>query len=113
MAAAGTLGKPGSDRGPCRQPCRHDACAEARAWAAARCHYCGTPIGYERRFYREGMGDCTTCAYAVEPLLDAGAGARPYVLVHATCAERAAERERALAAEIERALDVVDDRRRA
>ena len=52
--AAGILQQPGSELGPCRNPCAHKDCAETRAIAAAPCRICRKPIGYDRLFYREG-----------------------------------------------------------
>lgn len=52
--AASMLSKPGTNVGPCAEPCHHHDCAEMRGMAAALCVYCGKPIGYDTRFYREG-----------------------------------------------------------
>jgi hypothetical protein len=52
--AAGVLSKPGTNAGPCAEPCHHKDCAETRGMAAALCVYCGKPIGYDERFYQEG-----------------------------------------------------------
>ena len=68
--AAGILPKPGSKFGPCAVPCIHKDCAETRASAAAACAYCHKPIGFYVRFYLQDDG-----------------------LVHASCAEAAAERQ--------------------
>ena len=52
--AASALPAPGSEYGPCAEPCAHTDCAHTRGMAAAVCPLCEKPIGYERRFYNEG-----------------------------------------------------------
>lgn len=49
--AAGRLPAPGTQYGPCEGSCQHIDCAATRAQAASLCTICGTPIGYEVRFY--------------------------------------------------------------
>ena len=49
--AAGRIPAPGSDLGPCAEPCAHPDCAASRAQAASRCHNCGDAIGYDTRYY--------------------------------------------------------------
>ena len=49
--AAGTLPEPGTEYGPCAEPCKHTDCAATRRTAESACRYCGDPIGYERRYY--------------------------------------------------------------
>lgn len=49
--ASGTLPKPGSEYGPCRDGCKHTDCASMREVAARPCAICGNPIGYDRHFY--------------------------------------------------------------
>ncbi|HEY7195479.1 MAG TPA: hypothetical protein VH439_17180 [Gemmatimonadales bacterium] len=88
--AAGSLGKPGTERGPCATACRHIDCREIREWARALCHYCGKEIGYETRFYRQGE-DEEPHTRAVASLEDAHG--RKFVLVHAGCAEAAVDVE--------------------
>jgi hypothetical protein len=68
--AAGRLPKPGTELGPCDWPCRHKDCVETRMMAASVCRFCSTPVGYERRFYKD----------------DERAG-----YVHASCAEADAD----------------------
>lgn len=69
--AAGVLSKPGTEYGPCAEPCRHIDCAGTRTIAETVCRYCDKPIGYDRRFYNdEGY-------------------------VHSSCSEDAIEQERA------------------
>jgi hypothetical protein len=69
--AAGVLSKPGTEYGPCNQPCHHTDCAGTRTIAETVCRFCDKPIGYDRRFYNdEGY-------------------------VHASCFEDSIEQERA------------------
>lgn len=74
--AAATLPTPGTEVGPCTTACEHTDCAETRRMAETCCVYCGQPIGYETRFYRNNGN---------ERDLPAGAIVREYV--HATCEE--------------------------
>lgn len=74
--AAGTLPHPGSEYGPCKEPCTHRDCAATREMAARVCPLCTHPIGYGVRFYQDS-GD-------------------PGVFRHAECAEIAAEIDREL-----------------
>jgi hypothetical protein len=50
--AAGRLPVPGSEFGPCPEPCQHIDCAATREDAAQVCRICDKPIGYEVRFYQ-------------------------------------------------------------
>lgn len=68
--AAGYLGKPGTEFGPCGESCGHTDCRYTRDMAAAPCRLCGKPIGYDSGFFEDGSG----------PLLE--------VLVHAPCLYR-------------------------
>jgi hypothetical protein len=72
--AATVLPKPGSEFGPCAEPCQHTDCAETRRQAATICDLCPEPIGYDRRFYQK---DSWT------------------VLTHQICLLRKIEREKA------------------
>lgn len=49
--AAISIPTPGTELGPCAQPCEHRDCAANRAMAEAICTVCEEPIGYERRFF--------------------------------------------------------------
>lgn len=69
--AAGILPRPGTQYGPCEQPCDHVDCRATRQDAASICVYCRREIGFGTRFYRTDL-----------------------TLVHAACAENAAERQR-------------------
>lgn len=69
--AAGKIPAPGSEYGPCADPCQHIDCAQTRAMAATVCRFCGQPIGYDTRLYD------------VE-----------HQLVHADCYERSVDQER-------------------
>lgn len=75
--AAGQLWAPGTEDGPCADPCEHRDCASTRAMAEAPCSYCKKPIGYDRRFYR-----------------DSAAGDPSLQQSHASCAEAEYERRR-------------------
>ena len=66
--AASVLPAPGTEYGPCAEPCSHTDCAHTRRMAAAVCPLCDGAIGYGRRFYNDG-----------EP--------GGFDLVHALCAE--------------------------
>ena len=52
--AASFLSAPGTEYGPCVEPCAHTDCAHTRRMAAALCPFCDEPIGYERRYYNDG-----------------------------------------------------------
>jgi hypothetical protein len=54
--AAGQLPRPGTEYGPCADPCAHTDCAATRAMAASPCRVCGQEIGYDTGFYREDSG---------------------------------------------------------
>lgn len=47
---------PGAEHGPCKKKCKHLDCAEQREWAAKPCSYCNEPIGYDAKFYTDGVG---------------------------------------------------------
>lgn len=44
--AAIQIPAPGTEYGPCVDPCEHRDCAAARRDAARPCRVCGKPIGY-------------------------------------------------------------------
>ena len=79
--AAGSIPQPGTKLGPCAHTdhyghlCIHMDCREMRETADAECVYCGKPIGYDTRYYRETED-------SVRPLVNYS---------HARCAEEAAE----------------------
>ena len=52
--AAISVSAPGTEYGPCPEPCNHTDCAYSRKTAATACIHCGKPIGYEIRFFTEG-----------------------------------------------------------
>ena len=54
--SAARISAPGTEYGPCAEPCQHMDCASARGIAESACVICGVAIGYERRFYREDGG---------------------------------------------------------
>ncbi len=70
--AAITVPAPGTEYGPCEEPCAHRDCAESRHMAAAICRFCERPIGYETRLYNDGASGS-------------------YDLVHALCLEESVE----------------------
>lgn len=41
------LGAPGTEYGPCAEPCAHQGCTQARAAAAQVCPRCRQPMGYD------------------------------------------------------------------
>jgi hypothetical protein len=51
--AAGVLAKPGTEFGPCAEPCQHTDCAGTRRIATTVCRFCNKEIGYDRRFYND------------------------------------------------------------
>jgi hypothetical protein len=53
--ASASLPKPGTQYGPCEHECQHIDCAETRKMSETQCHVCGTPIGYDKQFYRRGL----------------------------------------------------------
>ena len=74
--ASGMVSAPGTEYGPCVEPCRHTDCAESRRWAEALCAICGEPIGYERQFYQSGNWTVfrhAACAHTCK---------RPYIRAH-------------------------------
>lgn len=54
--AASKLPKPGTEYGPCADPCAHVDCLETRNMSHKQCLYCETEIGYETRFYQLETG---------------------------------------------------------
>lgn len=85
MAADPGIPKPGSKLGPCKKACSHRDCDESRFIATfCMCRFCGKPIGYETRFYRD-------------PQADAPATPSDRRWVHADCFEDASDRELASA----------------
>lgn len=42
---------PGTEYGPCIEPCAHGDCRNIRDEASAPCTICSEPIGYDRPFY--------------------------------------------------------------
>lgn len=54
--AASSLAAPGTEYGPCADPCEHTDCAATRAMAARNCIGCAEEIGYDQRFFREDDG---------------------------------------------------------
>lgn len=79
--AAGVLSEPGTEYGPCAGACAHRDCAELRKVAAAACHWCDEPIGYDKRYYRVD-----------ENVVEGGqVVGKTDGYVHAVCEETAAE----------------------
>jgi len=65
--AAGVLSKPGTEYGPCAEPCHHIDCAGSRTIADTVCRYCDKPIGYDRRiYYDEGYVHASCSEDAIE-----------------------------------------------
>lgn len=50
--AAGSIAPPGTEYGPCVEPCKHIDCAATRKQAATPCVTCGEPLGYDVNFFR-------------------------------------------------------------
>lgn len=59
--AAGVLAKPGTEFGPCAEPCQHTDCAGTRRIATTVCRFCNKEIGYDRRFYNDEGYVHTAC----------------------------------------------------
>lgn len=75
--AATALPRPGTEYGPCAEPCAHRDCAASRRMADEVCRFCGEAIGYETYFYDDPQkpeGDSLVRG-----------------LVHAPCLERSLE----------------------
>lgn len=51
--AAATLSTPGTQFGPCADPCQHSDCASTRMIAQTVCPFCEKPIGFETPFYND------------------------------------------------------------
>lgn len=69
--AAGILPSPGTQYGPCAQPCKHQDCRQTRDDACTPCRFCTDPIGYGTRYVRARLTG---------------------VLAHERCLERAVDR---------------------
>ncbi len=54
--AAVSLDPPGTEFGPCAEPCQHIDCDATRREAATVCNRCGQPIGYGRGFFNDNPG---------------------------------------------------------
>lgn len=54
--SAVSMPAPGTELGPCADPCPHTDCADSRRMADAACHLCLESIGYERRFCADESG---------------------------------------------------------
>jgi hypothetical protein len=54
--AAGVLSSPGTEFGPCADPCQHKDCAATRLTSVSFCVICGEQIGYETRYYMADGG---------------------------------------------------------
>ena len=52
----GILAEPGTEFGPCAEPCQHKDCAATRAKANENCIECGETIGYGTKYYQEEDG---------------------------------------------------------
>ena len=61
--AAAALPRPGTEYGPCAEPCEHSDCASTRELAETLCVDCGEPIGYDDRFYQ--LGDWTKLEHLI------------------------------------------------
>lgn len=70
--AASTLPAPGTEYGPCLDPCLHRDCVETRRMALARCDFCGDPIGYDVRYYRTDTGNDYAHAPCLETAIEEG-----------------------------------------
>lgn len=54
--AFGTLPRPGTELGPCANPCSHTDCAQSRQMAETVCRVCTTPIGYDAKMCFDSVG---------------------------------------------------------
>ena len=80
--AAAILAKPGTEAGPCVEPCEHTDCAATRKMAEAECVWCDEPIGYDTRLYE------------VDKFRYHSLGPLCRVYAHARCEERRIEAAR-------------------
>ena len=64
-----TIAAPGTEFGPCAEPCEHTDCAATRRTAEALCNICGEPIGYDRRYYSDDPGGYVHALCAEEQAL--------------------------------------------
>lgn len=58
--AAGSLAAPGTEYGPCSEPCRHEQCKSTNAMAERPCSICEKPIGFDTPFYQDGSWQVLT-----------------------------------------------------
>ena len=59
------LAPPGTEYGPCTEPCAHIDCASSREMAESTCPACREAIGYDRAFfYRAGVFVHAVCLFA-------------------------------------------------
>jgi hypothetical protein len=60
--AATFLSPPGTEYGPCADPCVHIDCAASRDQAATPCTICRQPIGYDTYYWTvNGLPEHRTC----------------------------------------------------
>lgn len=45
-----SIGKPGTEYGPCKGKCKHTDCEMSRRDAAKKCRICAEAIGYDRNY---------------------------------------------------------------
>jgi len=51
--AAAILSTPGTQFGPCAEPCQHSDCSTIRMIAETVCRFCDKAIGFDTRFYND------------------------------------------------------------
>jgi hypothetical protein len=61
-----TIAAPGSECGPCTEPCEHTDCAATRKDAETICGLCGEAIGYDTPVYfgADGKHEHARCVWA-------------------------------------------------
>ncbi len=84
--AASFISSPGTQFGPCIEPCHHTDCHALRLVAESSCTYCHEPIGYEKRYYHLGenaVDETNIYAHAVcvDEALEAGRNNRKDLIV--------------------------------
>ena len=62
----GIFPNPGTERGPCIDPCNHMSCKLVRGMAERTCYICEEKIGYEMKFYDDRKFKTLTHAICLE-----------------------------------------------
>lgn len=68
--AAGTLPKPGTKYGPCKDPCSHLDCEMTKRDAETKCPICNKAIGFETYFYNDSKSGGLVHAICLEDQIE-------------------------------------------